>query len=440
MKNVIPKTPMEGLAELAAAMARGDLHPLHYLELLQRRFQSLEPLVQAFVPQEEEILGRLARDMVKLQESFPESKGRPALYAVPVGVKDIIHVRGFPTRAGSLIPQEVLGGDEGPLLGRLRELGAIPMGKTHTAEFAYLAPAPTRNPHDLDRTPGGSSSGSAAAVACGLCPLALGTQTVGSTLRPAAYCGIVGFKPSFGRLSTQGTIPLSPSLDHMGLFTRDLEGMLLVCSLLLPQWREPRTVELQALGVPEGPYLQRAGQESLSHFKGALKKLQAAGFQVTWIRVMENFEELALRHNRLMAAEAAMVHSQWFGRFRDLYRPETRALIERGMTVSQREMDVYRESRLRLRDALDQIMEEKGISLWISPATVGPPPLGIHSTGESIMNLPWTHAGLPALALPAGTNPQGLPMALQLVAGWMKDEELLHGAGLVAQALAGILD
>lgn len=435
MKRVVSKLPTEGLAELAKVLAEGDLHPGHYMELLKQRFTSLEPLVMAFVPQEEEPWGRMASELKELEKRFPAKNKRPPLYAIPVGVKDVIHVEGFPTRAGSLLPHKLLTGEEGPLLCKLRELGAIPIGKTQTAEFAYLAPAPTRNPHDLDRTPGGSSSGSAAAVACGLCPLALGTQTVGSTLRPAAYCGIVGFKPSFGRLSTEGLIPLSPSLDHIGLFTRDLEGMLLAGSVLLPRWREPKVRDKAVLGVPEGPYLHRAGHESISHFKKTLEKLQAAGLTIEPVRIMENFEEIAHRHNRLMAAEAALVHRSWFRQFPHLYRPETRALIERGMTVASTEIEQYRESRLRLREGLCRIMEERGLDFWIAPATVGPAPLGLHSTGESIMNLPWTHAGLPALALPAGTNAQGLPMGLQLVAGWMKDEELLATASLIAQAL-----
>lgn len=435
MKSLFSKLPMEGLAELVREMVRGDLHPSHYMELLQKRFASLEPLVRAFVPETHEPFARLAMELKRLEERFSDPRERPPLYGVPVGVKDVIHVEGFPTRAGSALPAELLSGEEGPLVRKLRELGAVFMGKTQTAEFAYLAPAPTRNPHDLERTPGGSSSGSAAAVACGLCPLALGTQTVGSTLRPAAYCGIVGFKPSFGRVSTKGMIPLSPSLDHIGLFTRDPEGMLLAGSLLLESWAEPKPFDRIVIGVPEGPYLHRAGQESLSHFAKALENLQKAGLTIKQVKIMENFQEIAHRHNRLMAAEAAMVHENWFKQSSHLYRQETRALIERGMTVSPVELEQYRESRIRLREGLCRIMEEEGLDFWIAPATVGPAPLGLQSTGESIMNLPWTHAGLPALALPAGTNPAGLPMGLQLVAGWMKDEELLLAGIFVARAL-----
>lgn len=435
MKNVLPTPPLEGLAELVRALAMGDLHPNHYLQLLKRRFSHLEPLVQAFVPEAQDPFSRLEKELESLEAGFPEPGKRPPLYAIPVGVKDVIHVEGFPTRAGSLLPPEVLAGPEGPLVRRLRGLGALVLGKTHTSEFAYLAPAPTRNPHDLDRTPGGSSSGSAAAVACAMCPLAIGTQTVGSILRPAAFCGVVGFKPSFGRIPTEGSIPLSPSLDHVGLFTRDLEGMALAASLLCHDWRESTTVEEPLIGIPDGPYIRRASQRCLDHLQGVMGRLLEAGFRIKLLKVMENFEEIAHRHHRLLAGEAAWVHRRWFKEFGSRYRKETRALMERGMTVSPKELETYRLSRIRLRETLGEVMEREGLAVWLAPPTVGPAPLGLHSTGESIMNLPWTHAGLPALSIPAGKTPEGLPMGVQLVGKWMQEEELMA----VAQRLLPFL-
>lgn len=436
MKDVLPKPPLEGLAELVRAIATGDLHPNHYLQLLESRFSSLEPLIQAFVPESQDPFTRLRRELKSLEARFPEPGKRPPLYGVPVGVKDVIHVEGFPTRAGSLLPPEVLAGPQGPLVRRLKELGALILGKTHTCEFAYLAAAPTRNPHDPDRTPGGSSSGSAAAVACGMCPLAIGTQTVGSTLRPAAFCGIIGFKPTFGRIPTEGIIPLSPSLDHVGLFTRDLGGMLLAASLLCRDWRGATPqVDSPCIGIPEGPYIRRAGQRSLDHFQAVIRKLAEAGFRIKLLRIMDNFQEIAHRHHRLLAGEAALVHQSWFREFGSLYRQQTRALMERGMTVSPKELETYRASCIQLRESLGEVMEREGLTVWLAPTTVGPAPLGLHSTGESIMNLPWTHAGLPALSIPAGRSPEGLPMGVQLVGRWMEDEELFAVAQSLLPAL-----
>src|SRR5262249_2824459 len=161
----------------------------------------------------------------------------PSLYGVLIGVKDIFRATGFPTRAGSRLPPELLAGDEASCVTLLKSRGALILGKTVTAEFAYIDPGPTRNPYNLDHTPGGSSSGSAAAVAAGYCSLALGTQTIGSVIRPASYCGIVGFKPSYDRIPTDGVIHVSKALDHVGLLMQDVPGMALAASILCREWR-----------------------------------------------------------------------------------------------------------------------------------------------------------------------------------------------------------
>jgi Asp-tRNA(Asn)/Glu-tRNA(Gln) amidotransferase A subunit family amidase len=258
---------------------------------------------------------------------------------------------------------------------------------------------------------------------------------VGSTIRPAAFCGIPGFKPTYDRIPVGGVIPLAPSVDHVGLFCRDLPGMALAASILCRGWRGVGPVPAPVLGVPEGPYLQRASHEGLARFRDAMARLAGFGVEIRPVKVMANFEEIAWRHNRLVAAEAASVHAVWFSRYGERYRPETRGLIERGKGVSSVELETYRESRIRLRDSLQEIMDREGIFAWSAPSTVGPAPVGIHATGEAIMNLPWTHAGLPVLSLPSGVNADGLPMGLQLVGRWMDDESLLAGAAFIQEAL-----
>jgi Asp-tRNA(Asn)/Glu-tRNA(Gln) amidotransferase A subunit family amidase len=433
-ETVLTGERLESLADLARDLREGHLHPSHYLELLFHRFARLEPRIQAFV-EEPDRFERLEREAGGLPSAFPRAKARPLLYGVPVGVKDIIHAEGFPTRAGSFLPPHLLAGPEAECVRILKAAGALVLGKTVTAEFAYLAPGPTRNPHDLRRTPGGSSSGSAAAVACGLCPLALGTQTVGSIIRPASFCGILGFKPSFGRTPLEGVIPVSVSSDHLGFFCRDLEGIRLTAAVLCRDWQHIAPSPVPVIGVPEGPYLRRAGQESLLLFRKTLDRLALAGMELRPLQVMANFEEVAMRHNRLVAAEAAEVHSQWFAQHGERYRPETRSLLERGTGISPREIQTYRESGIRLRESLSEIMDREDISVWVSPSTVGPAPMGLHATGESIMNLPWTHAGLPALNLPSGASSDGMPMGLQVVGRWMEDEALLAAAEHVGRAL-----
>src|SRR5439155_19212153 len=166
--------------------------------------------------------------------------------------KDIMRVDGLPTTGGSRLPPEALAGPESACVTGLRQAGALILGKTVSTEFAYFGPGPTRNPHNPAHTPGGSSSGSAAGVAAGLCPLALGTQTVGSIIRPAAFCGVVGFKPSHNRISTAGVIPLSVSVDHIGIFAANVAGIALTASVLAQDWRAERSARQPVLGVPEG--------------------------------------------------------------------------------------------------------------------------------------------------------------------------------------------
>src|SRR5205807_7593851 len=219
------------LAATAAALRSGQLDLLTYIDEVCNRIDAAEPLIHALLP-EQDRRQRLLTEAEALQKRFPEPASRPPLYGILLGVKDIFHVDGFPTRAGSQLPAELFAGPEAACVTLLRNAGALILGKTISAEFAWIEPGPTHNPHNLNHTPGGSSSGSAAAVAAGFCPLAIGTQTNGSTIRPAAFCGIVGFKPTYARIPTGGLILSSMSLDTVGFFTQDIAGVALVAPLL----------------------------------------------------------------------------------------------------------------------------------------------------------------------------------------------------------------
>ncbi len=403
----------------------------------EAQFKAENERIQAFLP-EEGRFERLRHEAAELEKNFPVPGQRPALYGLTVGVKDIFHAGGFLTRAGSKLPVEEMAGPEADSVTRLKEAGALIVGKTVTTEFAYFGPGPTRNPHDPAHTPGGSSSGSAAAVAAGMCGLALGTQTIGSILRPASFCGVVGFKPSFGRISTAGVIPLSPSLDHVGFFSPNVSSAIEVAKVLCYNWQPIEQGERPVLGVPAGPYLQRASKEGLAHFEASEARLQAAGFKVRRVEAMADFEEIAAQHQALMAAEAETVHRAWFARYRERYHPKTAALIERGRQVTPEQVKAYRAGREKLRRELLGLMAQHSLSAWIAPAATGPAPVGLESTGDPIMNLPWTYAGLPAISVPSGYASNGLPIGLQIVAGWQEDERLLAWAreikGLVGQA------
>ncbi len=399
---------------------------LTMIEQIEAQFNAREPQVLAFLP-EDGRFDRVRREARQLLDRYPEPERRPSLFGMLVGVKDIFRVDGFPTRAGSHLPSDLFAGEEAESVTRLRQAGALILGKTISTEFAYFAPGPTRNPRSLQHTPGGSSSGSAAAVAAGLCPLALGTQTIGSIIRPAGFCGVVGYKPSYDRISRLGVIPLSPSLDHVGLFAAKVADVKRAAQLLIEDWTLRMELETHRplLGIPEGPYLHSASEEGLRHFRSACDRLRAAGYEIRSVPAMPDFDTIRSRHNLIVAAEAARVHAEWFPRYGDLYHPTTADLIRRGIAVSDEALTDALSGRTWLRAELSELMAAHRIDLWIAPSATGSAPLGLDSTGDPVMNLPWTHSGLPAISLPCGTNETGLPLGLQVIGKWYQDEQLL---------------
>ena len=417
-------------------MRSGHLLLPEFLAQIEARFMEREPAILALIT-EEGRFGRLYEDAETLVLSYPDLITRPILFGALVGVKDIFHVEGFVTQAGSQLPAGLLHGMEAKSVTHLKEAGALIFGKTVTTEFAYFSPGPTRNPHNLKHTPGGSSSGSAAAVAAGFCHLALGTQTIGSIIRPAAFCGVVGFKPTYDRIPRAGLVPLSPSLDHIGLFTSDVETAKHAASVLIEDWRPILTEEVEGLettdrkptlGVPEGPYLASASTYALDRFNAMCGSLTQAGYELRRIPVMDDFQEVRNRHDVIMSAEAAQVHANWFDKFPDLYSAKFTELVKRGQSMTDSKLQEAFEARDDFRNQITQTMSEHNIDLWICPPAVGPAPKGLESTGDPVMCLPWTQIGFPAINLPAGKNDEGLPMGLQVVGSWNSDEALLAWA------------
>jgi Asp-tRNA(Asn)/Glu-tRNA(Gln) amidotransferase A subunit family amidase len=352
-------------------------------------------------------------------------------------VKDVFRVGGLPTRAGSRLPAAAFAGAEAESVRRLREAGAVVLGKTVTTELAYYEPGRTRNPRAPGRTPGGSSSGSAAAVAAGMVPLALGTQTIGSVCRPAAFCGVVGLKPSHERVPRDGVVPLAPSYDHVGVLAASVEWARRAASVLLDGWRDeaPPAGRRPTLGVPVGPYLEAAEPGTRHHLRAVQRRLASAGWPVREVPAMADFAAVAARHHRLVAAEAAAAHGRLLAAHPGVLRPRTVDLIERGRRVPAEEVEAAREGRFTLRRELEAAMGAAGVDLWLSPAAPGPPPAGLAATGDPVMNLPWTQAGLPTIALPAGATTAGLPLGVQLTAHFGADEALFAWAADLAPVL-----
>lgn len=416
----------------------GGLALPEYLTQIEKQYKKLEPQIRAFVP-EKDRSKRLRLDAEKLMDRFANPAERLRLFGAMIGIKDIFHVEGFDTKAGSRLPAKVLHGKEAGSLSRLKDSGALVLGKTVTTEFAYFSPGPTRNPHNMEHTPGGSSSGSAAAVAAGFCQIALGTQTIGSVIRPASFCGVVGIKPTYGRIAWEGAIHLSPSLDHVGFFTPDVETAIQTAPILYKDWKEP-TLPLRRprLGVPEGPYLMRATGEGLAHFEMICSLLLKAGYELELIRVMSDFTEIHARHHVILAAEAAHVHEQWFDQYGDLYSKKLSELIRRGKRTSDDQLQDALGAQEQFRADMRRTFLDHNIDLWICPSALGAAPKGLESTGDPVMNLPWTQAGLPAINLPAGKNEDNLPLGLQVVGNWYKDESLLFWAKDLEKVLSGL--
>ena len=413
------------LAQIAAELRSGQWDLQEYIAACCKRIEEWDGDIRAMLPE--------ANRVQRLLDDAAGLAGRgeiPPLFGVLVAVKDIFHVEGFETRAGSGVPPEVLTGPEGGCLKALREAGALVLGKSVTTEFACFKPGPTRNPRDLSFTPGGSSSGSAAAVAAGYCPLALGSQTIGSVIRPAAFCGIVGFKPSYARIDISGFVHCSPSVDTIGMFTQDVAGIEMAAAVLCSRWRASVTrSEKPTLGIPVGPYLDQTEPQARVDFDAQLRALRAAEYNVVEVRMFDDIADIDDRHRNMMKGEMAEVHAPWFDKYASTYDAGTRALVEEGRALSQSDIDAGRMGRIQLREEVESLMQAEGIDLLACPSATGAALKGLASTGDPCMNLPWTHTGMPVLSLPAGrASGSGMPLGIQFIAPFHCDEELLAWA------------
>ena len=422
------------LPTLAAELADGERSLLEFIDDLETRFNETEPLIMAFV-EEPDRFDRLRDEARALLERHPDPTDRPPLFGIPIAVKDIFNVDGFETRAGTTLPPETFAGPEAPSVTALRSAGALILGKSVTTEFAYLANGPTRNPNDLEHTPGGSSSGSAAAVAAELTPLAMGSQTVGSLIRPAAFCGICAFKPTQSRVSTAGVVPLAPAVDHVGLLAPNVASIEIGAASLVADWESDADRRMPILGIPHEDYLSRAEDTGRAHFGMVCELLAADGVELRTTDALKDFDALFQRHFDLCAHEAARCHVEWRSRWQKKYDPRTLKLLDHAKKVDAERATECLESCASLLAELEGLMDEHGIDLWIAPAATGPAPLGIGSTGNGVMNAPWTHARMPTLGIPAGRTADGLPMGVQLSGRASADERVTNWGSLIEPLL-----
>jgi aspartyl-tRNA(Asn)/glutamyl-tRNA(Gln) amidotransferase subunit A len=419
------------LSEAVRLIRDGVLTPTRYAESLLDRIDALEPIVDAWVTVEREKVLAAAEEASK---EAAEGVFRSPLHGVPVGVKDIYYTEGILTTMGSPLFRGFVPSNDADVVKSLKRAGAIILGKTETTEFALHDPAPTRNPWNTGHTPGGSSSGSAAAVSCGMAPLALGTQTGGSVVRPASYCGVVGFKGTYDLLSRGGVYPLSWSLDHVGFMTRTVEDALLVLKTLRPDLSEgPQTEKPPRLGLLSGYFKENASGEVWQGFERAVGKLWGEGAEIVDVRLPEVFSLAPSVHRVIMSVEAAAVHEDEFRERADEYGDYLRGFISSGLLVPA--TSYLRAQRIRGLIIQEVVRLLKCYDALICPSTVDTAPEGLNWTGSPAFNIPWSLTGLPSVTVPSGLSGGGLPMGLQMVGRPYGDVELLRTAAWCEEAL-----
>ncbi len=378
------------------------------------RARALEPDIRAFA---------------HLPEA-PPAAGEGPLAGVTVGVKDLIDTADMPTSYGSPIHTGHRPVADAAIVARLRALGATVLGKTVTTEFAWRHPGPTRNPWDLGRTPGGSSSGSAAAVAAGVATLALGTQTLGSVIRPAAYCGVVGFKPSFGTFSREGVHPLSGSLDHVGLFARTAVGISDAFAVLTDADRRPVPTRRRLAALRPPAELVSADQAAA--FEDCLRSLKDAGWtveEIEWPGLVDRGMEIV---DAIVSREASEIFGDRRATRAELLSHHIIDLVDAGLS---RPVSIYDEALAAQRDLRDTFASRiAGFDALLTIPAPGEAPEGFASTGDGRFCAPWTVIGAPAISLPVRLSVAGLPLGLQVV-GRMNDDPALLAT---AVAIAGV--
>lgn len=345
--------------------------------------------------------------------------GNGTLSEIPFGAKDIFETEGLATEYGSPIYKGRIGTADAAIVRELRGRGAILLGKTQTAAFAYRTPAPTRNPRDVAHTPGGSSSGSAAAVAAGMVPVALGTQTKGSVLRPASYCGVTGFKATYGLLPMEGVLPFAKSLDTLGFFTQTPADMLAFWeSIGQPSGR----MEDLALGAPEPVPDVEPPMDAA--FQDALSRLRDAGASIRSIDIAGMLAKLSAASDVVMFYEGARFHQQRYDEYGSRLS-DVADLVREGLRISVEQYDEARRYIARCRVGVTEMF--KATPVMLVPAATGPAPPGLAWTGDPRMNAPWTALGTPAISIPMPIS-NGLPLGLQLTADHGQDARVLRTA------------
>lgn len=423
-------------AQAAAQIRRRELSPVDLVAALLKRIDALEPGLQAWETVDPE--GALAS--ARKCEVLAGKEGTGPLLGVPIGVKDIFYTAGLRTTSGSPLFKDFVPQHDATSVALLRRAGAVILGKTVTVQFAHFDPPPTRNPWNHDRTPGGSSSGSAAATAARMVPAALGSQTGGSVVRPAAYCGVVGMKPSYGRISRYGVMPASWSLDHVGVLARSVED----AGLLLQALAGHDPLDAASARVPVGDYVAAAGRkeraprigfvpdymenaqpELAEHVRAMAARFERAGATVREVHFPVPMQDLLSIRAVIGEVEAAGLHAYSLRDHPEGYARHIAAQAQVGQLVPGFAFMQAERLRRQLRPQVEKMLD--GIDCLLMPSTsdVAPDP---STTGRNYFQATWSLFGFPSITLPSGLSSERLPLAVQLIASPFAEETLLSAA------------
>jgi Asp-tRNA(Asn)/Glu-tRNA(Gln) amidotransferase A subunit family amidase len=403
----------------------------HYFDFLTEADKD----IQAFASLDRRLLNA---QIDRLQQQTTEGMAHSPLFGVPVAIKDIIDTLDFPTCYGSPIYQGRMALSDATVVHRLRQAGAVIVGKTVTTEFATFVPGPTRNPVNPAHTPGGSSSGSAAAVAAGFVPLALGTQTNGSVLRPASFCGVYGFKPSIGVLPRTGVFEQSPSLDQVGVFARSIDDLALIVDIMSgddgrdfsTRGLAPRRLFDVAVSDPavvprfcfvKTPWWDQISPEAQTAYLEFVAELDGL---VTIVDMPEGMAQVERWHSHVNEVELAYALRNELANSPEGLSDVLRQRVMQGAAIPVMDYLASRHEMLAVRSAFDGYFDHfDGI---LCPAALGGAPQGLSSTGNPIMQTVWTFAGLPSISIPALTLSNGMPLGVQAVGPYQQDGRLLR--------------
>jgi len=421
------------------AIESGLLTSEQLVEACFSRIEALEQTIGAWTHLDKELALEYARQADKFRS---RGLATGALHGLPIGIKDIIDTGDYPTENGTVLHEGRQPAEDATLISLLREAGAIILGKTVCTELAVYSPGKTRNPHNTEHTPGGSSSGSAAAVAAAMVPLAVGTQTNGSLIRPASYCGVYGFKPSFARISRYGVLKQSSHLDTIGVFARDLPDLALISDVLMrydsrdasmTPIAPPCISKVMTEPVPANPRFafvrtpkwDQVEESTKDGFRELIDAVNEAEKDTIYIvNLPAQLDDIYAHHQNIMEADLALSFAKEYADGKSKLSTVLREMIERGQKVSTTEYDSSVAKINQYSETLDEIFEEYDAIL--TPSTSGPAPAGLASTGSPIFNTIWTFCGNPAINLPLLQSPEGLPVGVQIVAEKGDDARLFR--------------